>query len=436
MHCYFAREINHYTMSKIITILFSCLSFSIALAQNNDTTDISLNECINAALHNNPEIKAAENEVTISNLSYKITQSGKLPIISAEASGGLSDQYKWGNNYRIGNANISANQIIWQKGMVRSAINKASFVLESARSSLRARIQNVTMAVKLAYINCVLQEQLYSSTLDNIAKARLFLEYAKERYKVGAARKSDVLKAESDLAEAEYESSNYRNNREQARNDLAMLTGLSVERLHKLEPIAERRNEIIHHTSDSLFKLALTKYPELLAIEFMELSQQVKIMQANAALYPQISIRGGYDWSYNPTLKEQKGWYTVLALRWNIYSGNERKLLIQTEQVSELIYQNQSAQVKTFLLKEINNTLIDLKEAEEQIALSHWLMTSTSENLEMAKAQYTAGTGSMLELTDARINNLKAKQKNIQAIAAFQLAKANLERLTNNSHDN
>ena len=320
--------------------------------------------------------------------------------------------------------------------MVKSSINEASYVHKSTKALLQAQIQDVTLAVKTTYINCVLQEQLYISTLDNVTKARLFLDYAKERYRIGAARKSDVLKAESDLAEAEYESSNYHDSQQQARNELAMLTGLSVEKLTRLESLPEQQNASSIGVIDSLQNIGLRNYPELLAIRNMERSQQAKIKQASAALYPQISVRGGYDWSYNPVLKEQKGWNSVVALRWDIFSGNERRHRIQTEQVQESIYKNQTEQVNIFLFKEINNKMLDIKEAEEQIALSIRLMTSTLENLEMAKAQYTAGTGSMLELTDARITNLKAIQRNLEAIASYQLAIANLERLTNNVYDN
>jgi len=87
------------------------------------------------------------------------------------------------------------------------------------------------------------------------------------------------------------------------------------------------------------------------------------------------------------------------------------------------------------LFKEVSNRLIALKEADNQIALSFSLMATTAENLEIAQAQYKAGTGSMLELADARINDLSAKQKNIQAIAAYQIAMANLERLIRNANN-
>lgn len=434
--CYsFASVINKYDMSKAIAILLWFLLPAISASQNSGTKPATLNECIDAALHYNPSISEAQNEVSIAELSHKTAEGGLYPTVSADASGGLSDMYRLGNNYRTGNASITANQVIWQKGNVRASINEAGYMHKSAELSLKSKRADITLAVKTAFLNCLLQDQLFTVSLNNVSKARLFLEYAKERYKMGAARKSDVLKAESDLSQAEYESANYKNKASQSRNELVMLTGLSQEHLVSLEqPVWNEGLAISAY--DSLLNLAIKNYPDLLALQNMELAQKERTQQANAAMYPQLSVKGGYDWSYNPVLKDQKGWYTVAALRWDIFSGNVRRHRAQSEMVRELVYKNQSEQLKTFLVKEISNTLIAIKEAEEKIALSLRLMASTSENLEIAKAQYQAGTSSMLELTNARIDDLSAKQKNIQAITAYQQAIANLERLTNSTYDN
>lgn len=422
-------------MSKAIAILLWSLLPVVATAQSSVVKPITLNECIDTALHYNPSISEAQNEISIAELSYKSAKGGLYPTVSADASIGLSDMYRQGSNYRTGNASIIANQIIWQKGNVRASINEAGYMQKSAELLLKSKRADITLAVKTAFLNCVLQDQLYSVGLDNVSKARLFLEFAKERYKVGVARKSDVLKAESDLSQAEYESTNYQNKANQARNELAMLTGLPKDALANFEqPVWNDKPAIAAY--DSILDIALLNYPDLLALQHTELAQRERTQQANAALYPQLSLRGGYDWSYNPILRDQKGWYTQAVLRWDIFSGNARRHRAQSELVRESVFKNQSEQLKTFIVKEISNTLIAIKEAEEQIALSLRLMASTSENLEIAKAQYQAGTGSMLELTDARINDLSARQRNIQAITAYQLAIANLERLTNNTYDN
>lgn len=278
-----------------------------------------------------------------------------------------------------------------------------------------------------------MQFQLYLISIDNVNRSRLFLEYAHERYKTGTGRKSDVLKAESDLTEAEFDSEYNRSLLARSQNELSRLTGLTPELFSKLEdPIRYEGAGEYNNKFDSLRNTAFRNYPDLKIVNNQELSQQARIDVAKAELYPRLGLNAGYTWSYNPALPEQKGWFTGLTLRWQLFSGNEQRNRIQFEITKKVIFENRKDEIKDFLVTELNNRLINLREAESQIKLTDRMIMSTSENLEIAKAQYNAGTGSMLELTDARINDLNAKQKNIRAITAFQIALVNLERLTNN----
>jgi outer membrane protein TolC len=422
-------------MKKLIGIILWSLIPFLASSQTDSST-ITLGQCIEAALNNNPRIKESGNEVSISELEVRTAESGLYPAFSTEVSGGLSNEYLRENNYGIGNGSITANQILWQNGRVKAAVAQAGYNRAAKGYSRETRQRELVLAVKTTYVNCLLQNRLYNIAIDNVSKAQMFLEYASERYRVGVARKSDVLKSEGDLSEAEFEAAGYMNSLEKARNELVMLTGLTAARVTNPENNLTPEHETYTSSSDSLCLQALRNYPDLLMAYNMGLSQQVKIKQVAAERYPQLIFKAGYNWNYNSISQEQKGWYSVLALRWDIFGGNERRFRIQTEQMRLSVCQNQADEVKDYLVKEINNKLISLREAEKEIRLTDRLMKTTAENLEIAKAQYQAGTGSMLELTDSRITDLAAKQKNIRAIAAYQVALANIERLTGNNYEN
>jgi outer membrane protein TolC len=417
---------------KIWTLIFCTLLLPGAFAQTG-VQSVTLNQCIDSALIYNPFIKESVNETIISGLAVKTARSGLYPVISADFSGGYSNQYKLGNDYRSGNGTVSVDQVLWQNGKVKSSIDQARYNQNAADLSLEARKQDIILSVKTNYFNCLLQNQLYQIAIENVSKANLFLDYANERYKVGAGRKSDVLKAESDLAEAQFERDTYMNSLAQVQNELGMLTGFSPNQLSTLEN-RWSNDQLIKYGqfADSLSAIAFHNYPELLAINNLQLSQQAKIREVNAELYPRLGFNGGYNCSYNPVLSQQKGWYSALTLRWQIFNGNELRNRIQIEKTRKTIYENQEEEIKTFLIKEIRNRIISVNSAESQIRLTDRLMNTTSENLEIAKAQYKSGTGSMLELTDARMVDRLAKQKNIQAITSYQIALANLERLTGN----
>lgn len=421
-------------MKKItFTSAFFVLICSLKLTAQSDSTIVTLSQSIAAALYNNPSIKQATNAVVAANFAVKIAESGYFPVISTDISGGFSDQYRLNNNFRTGNASLSADQLLWQKGKIKASVVQAHYLQLAESYSLESRKEDIIESVKTTYLNCQMQNQLYLIAIVNVDRSRLFLEYACERYKTGAGRKSDVLKAESDLSEAEFGSDSFRNLIAQSKNELSLLTGLAPEMFSKLEdPLRYDRLTEYEDQIDSLRSRAFRNYTDLKIVRNQELSQQAKIVESKAELYPRLGLNAGYNWSYYPSLTDQKGWYTGLTLRWQMFRGNEQRNKIQLEMTKKVIYENRKDEVKDFLAKELNNRLINLREAESQIKLTDKMIKSTSENLEIVKAQYNAGTGSMLELTDARINDLNAREKNIRAITAYRIARVNLERLTKN----
>jgi outer membrane protein len=424
-------------MKRKIYIVFFCTLNSFWLVAQIDSIRVTLSQCIDNALIYNPVIKESVNETIISGLSVKTARSGFYPVISTNISGGYSNEYSLNNDYRTGNGMVSADQILWQNGKINAAITQAGYNQLIAGFALEACKQDIIVSVKTACFNCLLQKQLYELAIENISKAILFLDYTKERYKVGAGRKSDVLKAESDLAEAEFERDNYLNSLAQAQNELGMLTGFSSDKLSNLENTWRiDQLSVNERYIDTLTSIAFRNYPELLANNNLQLCQQAKILEVSAELYPRLGFSGGYNWAYNPVLSQQKGWYSVLTLRWQIFNGNEQRNRIHIEKTRKSIYENREEEIKTFLIKEIKDKLNNIATVESQIRLTEHLIKTTSENLEIAKAQYKSGIGTMLELTDARINDLMANQKKIEAITSYQIALANLERLTGTINEN
>jgi outer membrane protein len=420
-------------MKRKIYALLVCTLPTLGISAQTDSTSVTLDQCISAALNYNPSIKEAENETEISRLAIKTSRSASYPVLSTEMSGGFSNEYQVNNNYRTADASITADQVLWQHGKTNATIKRAQYNQQAVNLSWETKRQEIIVAVKTSYFNGLLQSQLNDIAADNIRKAGLFLEYAQERYKIGIGRKSDVLKAESDLAEAEFERNTYLNALDRTRNELILLTGIRTMMFQKpdvtLLPIRDSTQD---ESIDTLRSKAFRNYPELQIANTLQISQQSKVRETMANLYPRLGMAAGYNWSYNPSDQQQKGWYSVLTLRWLLFNGNEQRNQIQVENIRRNVYENKTEEVRTFLLSEINNRQINVNEAREQIRLSDRLMKTTSENLEIAQAQYKAGTGSMLELTDSRITYLRARQKNIQAVIAYQIALVNLDRLTGN----
>lgn len=422
-------------MNKMFQFLLAFLISTLPVIQAASQAT-TLDQCIEAALTSNPNLKASANEYEIDNLGISISRSDRFPSISAEASGGLSEEYSIGSNYKTGYSGLTADQLIWQNKRVTSAIALARYRSMASAANYETKKQEIILSVKTAYFTCQQQDQLYRIAKDNVANTTLFLEYARQLYAIGTGRKSDILKAESDLARAEFEQNAFLNSFKKSRNDLAMLTGLSSDKLNGLDSNwTDMPIYFPSETGDSLINMALVWYPELKAINNLGYSQQYKIREAQAALFPALSLNTGYEWRYNPVLQEQKGWYSVITMRWDLFSGNEKRYRVQSEKIKKEVNTYQAADIRNYLIKEVSNLMLSLFEAADQIGVTRSLMNTTRENLEMAKAQYKAGTGSMLELTDARATDLQAHQDHTQAITNYRIVKANLEKLTGKTYE-
>jgi outer membrane protein len=421
-------------MKKITcSIIVLTLLNGVRIDGQTSSPMVTLGKCINAALNYNPLIKQSSDELRQAALAVKISEAALYPVILTESTAGYSNEYRINNNYKTGTVSISGEQVLWQNGRLKANIEQSRYSLNAEDFSLEVRKLDIIAGVKTAYFSCLMFSQLYKTASDNISNAALFLEYAKERYKTGTGRKSDILKAENDLSEAQFESESFRNSLLRTRNELSLLTGLSSESLSDLEEVREQyQSDYYEEAIDTLMAEATRNYPELKIVNYRQLAQRAKIRQVTAELYPAVGISTGYNWSYNPVFQEQNGWYTLLTVRWKLFSGNENRLRIKTEMARNSFYDNRKNEVNDYLQKEIKNRLINLREAIRQIRLTDLMLITTSENLEIAKAQYKEGIGSILELTIARTDGLNAKQKNIRAIADFNFALVNLERLTKN----
>lgn len=423
-----------HTCNKIIVVLFAVLSLH---SEGTDAQTITLPEFINAALNNNPVLKSAANETVLSEKEIYIARSERFADVFLESNAGLTNEFRVGNDSKYLNARLSAEQLLWQNRKVGAVIHQAKYNAVVAINSFEGTRQDLILAVKTTYFNCQQQFALYCLAEDNTRRAALLLDYALERSKLGTGKRSDVLKAESDQSQAEFERELYYNAFRNSINNLTALTGLSPGTDWKPDSIqADEQGISFNESAISIIKLAELGYPELQAAINRELAQKEAVRASRAVLFPALSLGTGYALSDVPAYGQQNSWSALLTIRWNLFNGNEKQYRLQCEQIRAEKLSNQTEATRLELIRNINNWLISLDEARQQIILFKLMKTTTSESLEAAKAQFMAGTGSMLELTDARITDLMANRNFIQAITKYRISRANLERLTGKIDEN
>lgn len=416
---------------KIFWICLLAFTFKMsAFSQEEATGDIDLERLIDAALSINPGIKDGFAKTEISKTEINLSKSALLPRISTDASYTLSNQNSIGNDYGSVSTGVNLNQTLWQNGKNKALIEQSEFLYKAKLSEFEAQKQELILQVKFSYFNLLRYKELCKISKNNVVQAELFLEAAKEKNKLGIGKYSDILKAESELADAKYLLQDNQYSLRNAENELERLTGLTI-----LADLIES-NRINKATigyeiwdNDSLLGIAKNNYPELKSLENIQNSQEFYIKAVKSDFYPNVSANAGYNWYYNPIFKGQDVWNAGITVRWDLFDGNRRKNLVKMEQLQNQSYQYQKEDLLAELKKEIANRLNALSEAQDQIRISKVLIRSTSENLKMLEEEYRQGISSMLELTNARTDDFNANAKLINAVTDYELAKAQLERI-------
>jgi outer membrane protein TolC len=82
-------------MRKIIySIIVLALLNGLSVDGQVSSAMVTLGKCVNAALNYNPVIKQASDELSQAALAVKISEAALYPVISAELSGGFSNEYR------------------------------------------------------------------------------------------------------------------------------------------------------------------------------------------------------------------------------------------------------------------------------------------------------------------------------------------------------
>ena len=415
---------------KMYWIMLLVLVCKLTVFSQEDSIDIiNLNTLINSAIKNNPGIKDGHINAEISKNEINITKSALLPRVSTDASYFLSNQNSVGNDYGSISTGINFNQTLWQKGKNKALIMQSEFLYKAKLSEFEAQKQELILRVKFFYFDLLRYKELLKVSENNVLQAELFLEAAKEKNKLGIGKYSDILKAESELADAKYLLQNYNYSLKNTENELRRLTGLTIlADLLKSDSFdsVNMTYEILE--SDLLFTLAIKNYPELSTLENIKSSQEFYQKAVKADLYPNVSANAGYNWYYNSVFKGQDLWNAGITVSWDLFDGNRRKNQIKSEKLRSQSFQFQKEDLLLELKKEIDNIINASKEAKDQIEISKILMNSTAENVKILEEEYRQGISSMLELTNARTDDFNAKAKYINALTDYDLVLAQLER--------
>ncbi|MEK6570330.1 MAG: TolC family protein [Bacteroidota bacterium] len=274
--------------------LFLCLVVE-CFAQSDTLT---LDQCVDIALKNNPQIHVAEGNFEAAEAAFTSARSAFFPQISFQAVATKNaGTFLFGPIARPGEfknytANFSAQQLLFDFGKTIGRVSSSSNLADASEQDYRGTQQNVVLNTNVAYFSLLQAQRVREVSKETVKQTEEHLRQAKAFYNVGKNPLFDVVKAEVDVANANVNLIRAENALKLSRIQLESVLGVKLKDEIVLKDILEVPREVKVELSSAL-ENAFRSRPEVIASRMRVEGNKALVTAAKAAHLPAISATGG-----------------------------------------------------------------------------------------------------------------------------------------------
>lgn len=378
----------------------------------NYVNNLKLKSVINQSLINNKDLKIAIANIEAAKAEYGITNSSRLPTLSAGLSGTKSRTIEGiGENYQA-DFGISAFELDFF-GRVKSLSDTALESFLSTQESQRATKLLVISETAKAYVTIALYKSQLSIAQKTEASRLESMNLIKTKVEYGISNPKDLSDIESTYYLAKSDVYGYQTQVEQSINALNLLVGSTIDRKLLPENLSELNGSLkdinVAITSDILIKR-----PDVLSAEHQLLASNANIGAARAAFFPRITLttskgiassqlsslfsNGSNVWNFSPSL----------SIPIFDYGYNKSNLNYSKAQNDISIATYEKTVQKAF--KEVADELARKGTINSQIDAYAKYVSSTKNSYDLASKSYEVGISDYLTVLTAQ-NSLYDAEK-------------------------
>ncbi len=429
-------------------LLITALLFLLSSAAGADVGNkpLSLRECEEIALKNQPSITVAQQGVAAAQGRETQARSPYFPQVSA--STGYSENRTEGGAFGAGvtksyTTTLQLNQTLYDFGRTGNSLDAARWGTRSSDQERERTAQEVILNVKQAYYALLAFKYVVEVTQKQVAQTESHLAQAQAFFNAGSKPRFDVTRAEVEVNNARLSLINANNNVRiktiALNNAMGIDPGRPTEIEKELPPVP---------VVPSLAKAqedSLKNRPEVMKAEADIEAAKARVRAEEANYFPTLSVNGQYNWANGtqdlgnlpinavPGLTGRQlvgdignSWNAGILLSLPLFQGGVTKGRVSEARANMIALEAQRSAVVQSVLLEVNQSYADMESAQARIDAMESALQKARESLQLAQGRYEAGIGPSLEVTDAQVAASQAELDHIQAKYDYRLAVARL----------
>jgi len=362
--------------------------------------DPVLTGLIEQAVTNNLDLKQAMAKVREARARRGISQAGQFPSLDGSGSASRSKSSEGGATRSFYSVGFDAGWEVDIFGGVRRAVEAAEADLAASREDLRDVLVTLTAEVALNYLDTRTFQTRLAVAEKNLAIQQQTFDLTQSRCQAGLSNELALQQARYNLENTRAKIPALRRGLEEAKNRLAVLTGMVPGGVHEL--LAETRPIPVIPPTVAVGVPAetLRQRPDIRKAERNLAAQTARIGVATADLYPKFRLAGSIGLESLKSAELFKSasetWRIGPSVSWNIFDAGAIRQNIEVQSAMQEQYLLAYEAAVLGALEEVENALTAY--AEEQLRRERLVAAVDAARQAEALAQIQYNTG-LLDFT-------------------------------------
>lgn len=435
----FARHHLSPVSASLAALALACAVARAQPAPQQPVPDtLDLKTAIGFALQNNFAIRQARERIKQQEGVVIEVSAASIPNVGADALYQRNDT-SIGQGLppsdRAWQINLTASQVLYAGGGVRSAIKSSKLARDAAVLDLQAVINDALLQVRTAFYSVLLAREQIKVQESNLELLQQQLKTATDRFDAGTVSSFEKLRAEVAVANARVPLITARNDYRLAIEALRQALGFTTNTAESVQKVPEFVGtlDFTPQTFDlqAAFQSARANRPDLERLAKLADSSEAAITTARSRYYPNVAAFGGLTMrkgATNDFSDSDSGWIVGVQSQWDIFDG--RATAGRVAQARSIMEQTKLTLTEAQLAVdvEVRRAFSQWQQATELAESAQRVVEQATEAVRLANARYGAGTSTQLDVLAAQVELTTARTNQIQAFYAYNVAIAALKK--------
>lgn len=424
--------------TNILAPMVAIFAAAQVVAQQQPPPKLTLQEAKMMALQNHPQIQAAQNELGYVNQQVTIARSPYYPVVSGDVTGSQAN-----HGSRIGAASltdsrlfnrfgqgITFSQLITDVGRTSNLVASSRLQAQAGSQNVQATRYDVLLQVNRAYFDVLHAQAVVKVAQETIAARQLLLDQVTALAQNNLKSQLDVSFADVNVSEARLLLLRAQDAVEEAYAELSR--GLGTDQVVNYQLADEPLPPSPPAKPDDLIAQAVANRPELASLGFSR-DAAYKFAEAEKDLArPTVSLVGvaGYipyiaQLTSQAIPSEYEGAAVNVSIplfNGHLFSARREAARYRAVEADQRLRNEQER-----VARDVRVAWASATNAFQRIDVTAQFLRQAALALDLAQGRYNLGLSSIVELTQAQLNQTQAEIENLNAKYDYQSQNAALQ---------